>query len=245
MSSMVDSRIGPERILLVDDHVMFTEALAPMLAKARQGIAIDVAATCEKAVDAVERARYDLVLLDWHLPDSQGDASIRSLRRAGCRARIIVLSGDTRTDHIHEALQVGAAGFIPKAYSIDLLDAALNLVLRGGVFLPPEILGHSLVGRMPAAPPSPLAARLEGAGPTAGVGRELVSLEARFPSLTGRQLEVFRATTQGLTNKMIARTLGIAESTVKTHLSVVYAEIGVSNRTQAVVLASREGFHVG
>jgi DNA-binding NarL/FixJ family response regulator len=72
----------------------------------------------------------------------------------------------------------------------------------------------------------------------------LVDIESRFANLTTRQVEVYRAVARGLPNKLIARELGITESTVKTHLSAVYAVLGVNNRTQATFQASREGFRV-
>jgi DNA-binding NarL/FixJ family response regulator len=73
----------------------------------------------------------------------------------------------------------------------------------------------------------------------------LIDIESRFANLTARQAEVYRAVARGLPNKLIARELGITESTVKTHLSAVYAVLGVNNRTQAAFQASREGFRVG
>ena len=246
MSSVVDSRIGSERLLLVDDHRMIAEGLAGYLNEEKPGIVTDIAVTCEEAVAAVERARYDLVLLDWHLPGSDGNASIRALRRARCEARILIISGDASTDHIHSALQCGAAGFIPKTYAISMLGPVLDLVLRGGVFLPPEILGHSLGPQGPAAPSALLAGPgSRPAGAPIVDRRQLVSLDSRYPSLTTRQRDVLRTLLQGNTNKMIARHLGIEETTVKTHVSAVFAELGVSNRSQVFVLAAREGIHVG
>lgn len=259
MTSMVDWHAMPRRVLFVDDHVMFLQAVRSLLQDAVPNLAVDVVATLQDALAAVNLAHHDLVLLDWHLPDASGADSVRSLQAAGCTARIVVLSGDASTEHIHQALVAGAAGFIPKTYTFELLVAALGLVLQGGVFLPPEILGHALpadgLARRPPLPRAPAeidAARpatnrpdaLEDGAMVAATGRPLVDLETRFPSLTTRQLDVYRAAARGLSNKLIARELGIAESTVKTHLSVVFAELGVSNRTQAVLQASREGFRV-
>jgi len=254
MTSVFDWHAMPRRVLLVDDHVMFLQAVRSLLQDAVPNLDIDVVATLQDALDAVNLARHDLVLLDWHLPDATGADSVRRLQSAGCVARIVVLSGDASTEHIHQALAAGAAGFIPKSYSFELLVAALGLVLQGGVFLPPEILGHALpADALARRPPLAQAATAvgearpvapDGAAMAAATGRPLVDLETRFPSLTTRQLDVYRAAARGLSNKLIARELGIAESTVKTHLSVVFAELGVSNRTQAVLQASREGFRV-
>jgi DNA-binding NarL/FixJ family response regulator len=231
---------------------MFLQSVRSMLLDAVPSLDIDVAATLREALEAASLGCHDLVLLDWHLPDAEGADAVRRLQSAGCVARIVVLSGDASADHITKALGAGAAGFIPKTYSFELLIAALGLVLQGGVFLPPEVLGHALppmpAPRASAGPEAELpgGAYAQAAAPTAAVAPPytLVDLQTRFPSLTTRQLDVYRAATRGLSNKLIARELGIAESTVKTHLSVVFAELGVSNRTQAVLQASREAFRV-
>lgn len=236
MLSMVDLGPPPCRILMVDDHMMFLQAVRSLMQDKLPGVEIDVAETFAEAVAAVGRVRHELVLLDWHLADIHGTRTIELLQEAGCRSRIVYLSGDVSAENIQKGLDAGAVGFIPKTYRFELLIAALGLVLQGGVFLPPEVLGHpqrAAGAHAPAAPPAP---------PSDAVA--LVDLETRFPSLTSRQLDVFRAAAKGLSNKLIARELGIAESTVKTHLSVVFAELGVSNRTQAVLQASKEGFRV-
>ncbi len=93
----------------------------------------------------VELAEFDLVLLDWHLADCDGEESIRRLRDAGCMARIVVLSGETNATLIRNSVDLGAAGFIPKKYSSEMMVAALRHVLAGRIFLPLETLN--------AAPP--------------------------------------------------------------------------------------------
>jgi DNA-binding NarL/FixJ family response regulator len=259
MMQMVDWRATPRHLLMVDDHVMFLQAAQRLLQDQAPRLSIDIVATLAEAIDAVTRARPDLILLDWHLPDADGAAAIARLREClahGPMPRIVVLSGDASAAHIHEALARGAAGFIPKSYRFEWLISALGLVLEGGVFLPPEVLGHALPAMASAPPPTsgasgtaaPAAPPMPSpdATATAGLPRvpQLVDLETRFDSLTRRELDVYRAMARGLSNKLIARELNIEESTVKTHLSRVYAELGVSNRTQAVLLASREGFRV-
>ncbi|UUX95778.1 response regulator [Aquabacterium sp. J223] len=258
MSNLVDWGSKLQRVLMVDDHVMILQAIRSSLLESAPGLEIDMASSFGKALQAVGEKTYELVILDWHLPDGKGVDTVRQLHDSGCTARVVILSGDASTERILLALQAGAAGFIPKTYDMALLAAALGVVIHGGVFLPPEVLGHA--GRLPAATDAraigdPIANPLKqadpqhasakrGASATEPAAAALVELDARFPSLTGRQLAVFRAAMRGLSNKLIARELGIAESTVKTHLSAVFASLNVSNRTQAVLLASREGFRV-
>ncbi len=137
-----------------------------------------------------------------------------------------MLSGDTSAELIRRAVELGAAGFIPKRYSSEAMLAALDLVLAGGIYLPAEVL------------------RQAGWAVPRRTDSRVIGIEERFSQLTPRQVEVYRAATRGLPNKLIARELGIAESTVKTHLSAVYEVLGVRNRTEAAYQASVEGFRV-
>ena len=107
--------------------------------------------------------------------------------------------------------------------------SALDVVLKGGIFLPAEAVA------------TPIA-------PQASTGRppaDTAELQRRLAELTPRQLDAYRAAARGLPNKLIARELGVAESTVKTHLAAVYSVLGVHNRTQAAYQASRGGIRVG
>lgn len=214
------------RVLMIDDHVMVLQALKNLLALAAPQLVVDATDQLTTAVEMAAVTGYDIVLLDWHLSDCDGEAAIRRLRDVGCGARIVVLSGTTNPRLIHRVIDLGAAGFIPKKYSSETMLDALGVVLNGGIYLPPEALTESYAGSN---------ARHEKADANG----------ALFEGLTPRQVEVYRAATRGLPNKLIARELGIAESTVKSHLSVVYGVLGVANRTEAAYQASREGFRVG
>lgn len=212
------------RVLMVDDHVMFLQGLKNLLSLLAPALSIDTSDALNHAVGLAGTGSYELVLLDWHLADADGAQAIQRLRDVGCTARIVVLSGETRPALIRTAIELGAAGFIPKKYSSELMLSALQVVLEGGIYLPAEALreGAGESGLVPTTP-----------------ARDALA------ELTPRQRDVYRAATRGLPNKLIARELGIAESTVKTHLSAVYAALGVNNRTQAAFQASREGIKVG
>ena len=144
-------------------------------------------------------------------------------------ARVVVLSGESSPRLIRSVVELGAAGFISKQYSSESMLNALRVVLQGGIYLPPDALRDG-----------------SGSGSaTPRASTELVDVGRRFAELTPRQVDVYRAAARGLPNKLIARELGIAETTVKSHLSVVFGVLGVQNRTQAAYQASREGFRVG
>lgn len=213
-------------VLMVDDHVMFLQAVKNLLSVMAPELRVDSANDLSHAVELVQITSYDLLLLDWHLAECDGAESIRRLHDAGCTARIVVLSGETSADIVRSSVDVGAAGFIPKKYSSEMMVSALGHVLAGRLFLPPEVL------------------RKEGDKVGANNDRTIES-DPRLAGLTPRQIDAYRAAARGLPNKLIARELGIAESTVKTHLSAVYLALGVRNRTEAAYQASRDGVRIG
>ena len=210
-------------VLMVDDHVMFLQGLKNLLNVLAPELSVDTAGDLPRAVRLVQQSVYELVLLDWHLAECDGEDSFRRLREAGCAARIVVLSGETSATLIRSTVELGAAGFIPKTYSSEMMVAALGKVLDGQIFLPAEALNVSSI--------------------KAG-GHTTPETDVRFSGLTARQLDVYRAAARGLPNKLIARELGIAESTVKSHLTAVFQALGVRNRTEAAYQASRDGFRI-
>ena len=211
------------RVLMVDDHVMFLQGLKNLLNVLAPELSVDTAGDLPRAVRLVQQSVYELVLLDWHLAECDGEDSFRRLREAGCAARIVVLSGETSATLIRSTVELGAAGFIPKTYSSEMMVAALGKVLDGQIFLPAEALNAS--------------------SSKAG-GHTTPETDVRFSGLTARQLDVYRAAARGLPNKLIARELGIAESTVKSHMTAVFQALGVRNRTEAAYQASRDGFRI-
>ena len=211
-------------LLMVDDHLMFLQGMKNLLSVLAPDVRVDTCSDLPHAVQLVQLATYDLVLLDWHLADGDGADSMRRLRDAGCTARIVVLSGETSAALILQSVDLGAAGFIPKSYSSEMMIAALGMVLAGQIFLPAEALRASASD-----------ARADGR----------TDASDRLSALTARQRDVYRAAARGLPNKLIGRELGIAESTVKTHLTAVFAELGVRNRTEAAYQASRDGIDIG
>lgn len=210
-------------VLMLDDHAMFLQGLKILLSVLVPDLRLDTSGDLSNAIQQVRLHDYDLVLLDWHLFEGDGERSMHQLREAGCAARIVVLSGETSAVLIRKSIELGAAGFIPKTYSSEMMVAALDQVLAGRIFLPAEVhSGFEATGAKPV---------------------DLAS-DPRFAGLTGRQIDVYRAAARGLPNKLISRELGIAESTVKTHLTAVFAVLGVRNRTEAAYQASRDGIPI-
>jgi DNA-binding NarL/FixJ family response regulator len=210
------------KILLVEDHELFREGLKLLLSGLADEITFSEAATGDIALEKAATERFDVVLLDFHLPGVKGLEALHALRACAEHAVIVVLSAEDDPSTIRQVIEAGAAGYIPKRSSHAVMIAALRLVLAGGSYLPP----HALLG-------------VEGAtSSNSGQTRNALS------HLTERQLQTLRLAIQGKANKVIARALDVSEATVKAHLSASFRALGVKNRTEAVFAAARAGLVV-
>lgn len=216
------------RILLVDDHVLIREALRGVLRELARDVDVLEAGTCSEAFELVgQHSDLALVLLDLGLPDRDGLDALVDLRERCPALAVAMLSGHNDRGTVLKALEAGAQGYIPKTSSREVLLGALRLILAGGVYIPPEVLGRGQPGNeAPAAYPAGQQPR-----PTPG---DL--------GLTGRQLDVLALMMQGKSNKLICRALDLAEPTVKNHVSAILKALGVSNRTEAVLAAAEHGW---
>ncbi|MDX2203794.1 MAG: response regulator transcription factor [Hyphomicrobiaceae bacterium] len=213
------------KFLVIDDHALIREAMLGVLGELSPHASVLEAASYGAALDLV--AHNDdirLVLLDLHLPDRHGLDVLSELRARFPAIAVVMLSAFNDRDNVLKALNGGALGFIPKTESRDVLLGALRLILAGGKYIPPDILGSTPLAQ--PAPPVP-------AVPDAAPRRPLTEL-----GLTERQIEVLALMMQGKSNKLICRALSLAEPTVKNHVSAILKALGVSNRTEAVLAAS-------
>ncbi len=234
-------------ILLVDDHELFREGVKLLLADLAEDLAFATAARCEEALLLSAQRRFDIVLLDFHLPGLQGLPALAALRERAEQAVIVVLSAEDDPALILQAIDAGAAGFIPKNSSHAVMLAALRLILAGGIYLPPHAFLASVPAPVPVPAPAAVALPLPAAPlpATAGAGGSSIgTVSASAPLLTTlsqRQIETLRLAIQGKSNKVIAREMDISEATVKAHLSASFRALGVRNRTEAVFAAARYG----
>jgi DNA-binding NarL/FixJ family response regulator len=143
---------------------------------------------------------------------------------------VIVLSGYEDPAIMRSALERGVLGFIPKAYSPEVMLSAVRLVLAGGVYVPPMMLTALPPGIVAGVPPMQN-------GDARSAGASSATLEHLRSVLTERQVEVLQLLSQGKPNKLIGRSLGISEGTVKIHLAAIFRALNVRNRTEAVVAA--------
>ena len=218
------------KILIADDHRLVIEAVKTKLSEIGEGIEFCVAMSVDDLLRTVSDD-VDLAVIDLNMPGADGYAHIDEVRRRHPSVPVIVLSGYEDPALMRGALERGALGFIPKAYSPEVMLSAVRLVLAGGVYVPPMMLS--------AVPPGVVAGVSSSEQPAAGAraANSAATLDSLRSVLTERQVEVLQLLSQGKPNKLIGRSLGISEGTVKIHLAAIFRALNVRNRTEAVVAA--------
>lgn len=197
------------RVLLAEDHSMVRAGLERLLATADDIEVVGGAADGAEAVTLAAETSPDVVLMDLSMPNVDGIEATRSILGVNERVQIVILTSLSDRDRILAALDAGAVGYLLKDAGPEELIGAVRAAARG------------------ESPLDPKAAR---AVLTARAGRERAQL-------SDREREVLRCVTAGMPNKLIARELGISEKTVKAHLTRVFQQIGVTDRTQAALWA--------
>jgi DNA-binding NarL/FixJ family response regulator len=208
------------RVLVVDDHPLIREALSTVLRQLSPGVEVDEATSAEQALDLLALGHpLTLALLDLTLPGADGMSLLAEVRRDRPELPVVVLSGSDSRANVMAAIEAGAMGFISKRTSTAVFVSALQLVLAGGIYIPPQALAIEEPTRR-AEQPTVLPADI---------------------GLTPRQAQILALLVQGKPNKLICRTLGISDGTVKAHISSVLRVLDVDNRTEAVVKLGRLG----
>lgn len=220
------------KILIADDHRLVIEAVKAKLCELEPAIDFVLAMNVDELL-AAATDDIDLALIDLNMPGAEGRDHVGEIRRRHPAMPVIVLSGYEDPAIMRGALERGVLGFIPKAYSPEVMLSAVRLVLAGGVYVPPMMLSAVPPGIV-AGVPGGSAEALPRAVPAAASTQTLEHLRN---VLTERQVEVLQLLSQGKPNKLIGRALGISEGTVKIHLAAIFRALNVRNRTEAVVAA--------
>lgn len=218
------------KVLLVDDHTLFREGMALLLAPLAQALSTVSAGSCEEAFEVLAREPdVGLVLMDLGLPGLSGLGGIAAIRERFPATPVVALSSADDKATVLAALDAGAMGFIPKSSTSSVMIGALKLILAKGIYLPPSTF---------------LAAEALGARLTQAAPRLADSQRALRPGdlgLSSRQAQVLFRILQGKPAKVISRELDLAAGTTKAHTSAVLRALNVTTRTQAVVAAGRLG----
>ena len=201
------------RVLLAEDHPVVRTGLVELLGSEPDIEIVEAVGDGAAAVAALTDAAPDIVLLDVTMPEMDGIEATRRVLEVRPESRVVILTASADRDQMLRAVDAGALGYLLKDSSPAELIEGIRSAARGESPLDPKVARELLADRR----------------------------EARAPQLTGRERQVLALVGEGLPNKLIARRLEISEKTVKAHLTRVYTEIGVTDRTQAALWARSHG----
>jgi DNA-binding NarL/FixJ family response regulator len=203
--------------IVADDHPMVRDALALSLGAAFPGAQVELAGSLSETLAAVERRPdADLVILDLDMPGMSGMTGLAQLRSSHPTVPVVIVSAAKSPALMRQAVEMGAAGFIPKFMPSQEITDAIREILAGAVWLPEAARDHQLA-------------------PTEA------DLALRAAQLTPQQHRVLALMAEGKPNKVIAFEMQITEPTVKSHVTEILRRLGVQSRTQAVIVAQRLG----
>lgn len=199
------------RVLIADDHQVVRGGLEQLLATAEDIELVGMAADGAEAIAACQELQPDIVLMDLSMPNVDGVEATKAISASGLAVQVVVLTSFSDRQRILDALDAGAAGYVLKHAEPDELLDAIRAAHEGGSPLDPKA-ARVLLDRQRSGSSTPA-------------------------KMSDREQEVLRLVASGLANKQIARQLGIAERTVKAHLTNIFQRIGVTDRTQAALWA--------
>jgi DNA-binding NarL/FixJ family response regulator len=208
---------SPElRVVIVDDHAVFAEALSAALELVDGVRTVGVAMTIADGVNVITACRPDVAVVDYTLPDGFGSELIERLGAADAAVPVVILTGVNDEAAFRDALEAGCAGYITKDRPLDELVGAVRAAALGEMAVSPALLGRVLP-------------RLRG------------SDRAQGRPLTPREAEILALVADGLSNKAIAAELGLRLHTVRNHVQNVLTKLGAHSKLEAVALATRAG----
>ena len=204
------------RVLIADDHPLIRGALTVAISGISTAAETLEAGTLEDAVAMLEKdASFNLLLLDLNMPGMKGFSGLTYVRAQYPGIPVMIVSGTTDRTTMRRCIDFGASGFLPKTLALEATRNAIQIVLDGGTWTPPDV---DL-----SAPPD----------------QAIADLVARLNSLTPQQMRVLMMLSEGMLNKQIAFELNVSEATVKAHVSAILTKLGVESRTQAVIAAAK------
>ena len=202
------------RVVIADDHGVVRGGLTQLLGTLDDVELVGTAANGSEAVAVCGEEHPDVVLMDLEMPEMDGIEATRRIREAQPEVAVVILTSFSDRERILRALDAGAAGYLLKDAESEELARSIRAAARGDAPLDPKAARELLSARAPGSP---------------------------LESLSPREREVLVMVAEGMPNKLIARRLSISEKTVKAHLTSVFRQIGVTDRTQAALWAQRHG----
>ncbi|WP_374316602.1 response regulator [Aquabacterium sp.] len=218
---------APVRLLVVDDHTLFRRGLIALLTQSADVLVVGEAGDAGEALRCATELQPDLILLDNHLPGVLGVDAIAGLREAAPKAGVLMLTVSEDEQDLARALRAGARGYLLKTMDGEALGQALMRAMAGELVISPD-----MTGKLAAAMQAPMI--------DAGSVVEPVPTHGQ---LSPRESEILRHIASGASNKEIARSLDIAETTVKIHVQHILRKLNLSSRVQAAVYATEHGLN--
>ena len=244
---------APIRLLVVDDHNLFRRGLIALLSQDARFAVVGEADDANAAQAAAHKLQPDLILLDNHMPGVQGVDAIAGLKEVAPQVRIVMLTVSENVQDMAAGLRAGADGYLLKTINTEDLCDSICRVWDGDSVVSPEMMGK-LVGLLRQAPaaaaaiaPPPEARPETTAGGAAAApavtppAAFAVAPDEPIHQLSPREREILRLIAKGDSNKLIARALDIAETTVKIHVQHILRKLGLPNRVHAAVYATERG----
>jgi DNA-binding NarL/FixJ family response regulator len=202
-------------LIIADDHPLFRGALREAMSRMAAITTIEEAGSFQELTKLLEGDReIDLVLLDLTMPGVSGFSGLIYLRAQYPAIPVVIVSASDDPDTVRRAMDFGAAGFIPKRFGVETLNAAITQVIAGEVWFPADVVNGA-------------------------TDPETTQLRDRMMTLTPQQVRVLMMLSEGLLNKQIAYELSVSEATIKAHVSAILQKLGVESRTQAVIVTGR------
>lgn len=221
----MENRMAMEkiRVLIVDDHLLFSSGVRVLLEQSDQFIVLGEVADGLEGVKRTESLKPDIVLMDIHMPGISGREVLRLIGESAPEAKVVMLTVSEDANDLIECLREGAAGYILKNIAADTLVDALLKIHRGESIISPKMTSR-LVRHLQAQQP------------------DEVVIEAQREEMSPREKEVLRGLARGQTNRELAAALGVAESTVKIHIQNIFKKTCLRSRVQAALYAVEHGY---
>lgn len=218
-------------IALIDDHKLFREGVKRILSFEKSFNVVAEASDGSEASAIVEEYKPDVVLMDINMPEINGIEATEKLIKDFPNIKVIILSIHDDESYVSHALQTGAQGYLLKEVDTETLMDAIRVVSDGGAYLHPKVT-HNLVQEY----------RKLLVDKESGGGLQEIEYQKPLHLLTKRESQVLQLLSEGQSNRTIAGTLAISEKTVKNHVSNILQKMNVNDRTQAVVMAIKNGW---
>jgi len=217
-------------VLVVDDHPFFRQGLRDVLEAEQDLLVVGEAGDGEEALSRIHELTPDVVVMDVNIPTLNGIQVTRKLRAEQPQVNVVILTAYDDEEQVFHAIRAGASAYYPKDVTPDKLVAAIRQVNQGYY-----VIGDLVMNEAQLAPW--LLKETQRFGVASGdLGEE------PFNPLSPREMEILQHITYGLSNKEIARKLGISHQTVKNHITAILHKLGVADRTQAAVYTLRRGW---